>query len=47
MEKIIYNKNVYALLIRGSDQFKSRGVNFVTKNKDLLQLGFISHKKNI
>ena len=45
MEKIIYNKNVYALLIRGSDQFKSRGVNFVTKNKDLLQLGFISHKK--
>ena len=46
MEKIIYNKDVYALLIRGNEQHKSKGVNFVTKNKDLLQLGFISHKKN-
>ncbi len=46
MEEIIYKKNVYALLIRGNDQYKSKGVNFVTKNKDLLQLGFISHKKN-
>ena len=46
MEKIIYNKSVYALLVRGNEQYKSKGVNFVTKNKDLLQLGFISHKKN-
>ena len=46
LEKIIYKKNVYALIIRANNQYKSRGVNFVTKNKDLLQLGFISHKKN-
>ena len=46
IEKIIYKKNVYALLIRNKDQFRTNGVNFVTKNKDLLQLGFISHKKN-
>ena len=46
MEEIIYNKSVYALLVRGNEQYKSKGVNFVTKNKDLLQLGFISHKKN-
>jgi len=45
LEEIIYNKNIYALLIRGKGQHKSKGVNFVTKNKDLLQLGFISHKK--
>tara|TARA_B100000767_G_C19537335_1_gene439210 strand:- start:250 stop:663 length:414 start_codon:yes stop_codon:yes gene_type:complete len=46
LEKIIYKKKVYALLIRSKNQFRSNGVNFVTKNKDLLQLGFISHKKN-
>tara|TARA_B110000090_G_scaffold84511_1_gene96101 strand:- start:112 stop:519 length:408 start_codon:yes stop_codon:yes gene_type:complete len=46
LEEIIYNKSVYALLVRGNEQYKSKGVNFVTKNKDLLQLGFISHKKN-
>ena len=45
LEEIIYNKSVYALLIRAKSQHKIQGVNFVTKNKDLLQLGFISHKK--
>ena len=45
LEKIIYKKDVYALIIRGNKQYKSTGVNFVTQKKDLLQLGFISHKK--
>ena len=46
MEKILYNKEVYALIIRRINQFSSNGVNFITKSDDLLQLGFISHKKN-
>ena len=46
LEKIIYKKDVYALIIRSNKQYKSTGVNFVTQKKDLLQLGFISHKKN-
>lgn len=45
MEKIIYNNNTYALIVRGKSQFKTKGVKFVSKNEDLLQLGFISHKK--
>ena len=44
VEYIHYKKVLYALIIRGQNQFKKKGVNFVTKNEDLLQVGFIKHK---
>ena len=46
MEKIIYKNNTYALIIRKEEQFKKTGVDFKTKNKDLLQVGFLKHKIN-
>ena len=43
----IRNKNIlYALIIKKKRRFIKNGVDFVSKNRDLLQLGFISHKKN-
>ena len=43
----IRNKqNLYALIIRKKRRFIKNGVDFLTKDKDLLQLGFINHKKN-
>ena len=31
MEKIIYNKSVYALLVRGNEQYKSKGMSAYSK----------------
>ena len=45
VEKIIHKKTIYAIIVRKKNQFKKKGVNFVTRNQDLLQLGFIRHKK--
>ena len=45
IEKIVHKKKIYAIIVRKNNQFKKKGVNFVTKNQDLLQLGFIRHKK--
>jgi len=45
-EKIFYKKELFALIIRKKNQFKKNGVDFPTNNKDLLQVGFIKHKKN-
>ena len=43
----IRNKNIlYALIIKKKRRFIKNGVDFVSKDRDLLQLGFISHKKN-
>ena len=43
----IRNKNIlYALIIKKKRRFIKRGVDFLTKDQDLLQLGFINHKKN-
>ena len=43
----IRNKqNLYALIIKKKRRFIKNGVDFLTKDKDLLQLGFINHKKN-
>ena len=42
----VKNKNdIYAIIIRGKNQFKKRGVNFISKNQDLIQVGFINHRK--
>ena len=43
----IRNKQtIYALIIKKKRRFIKNGVDFLTKDKDLLQLGFINHKKN-
>ena len=43
----IRNKqNLYALIIKKKRRFIKNGVDFLTRDKDLLQLGFINHKKN-
>ena len=44
IEYIFNKKNLYALIIRGKNQFKKKGVNFITKNEDLIQVGFLKHK---
>ena len=50
MKKLIIeirNKStLYALIIKKKRRFIKDGVDFTTNDKDLLQLGFISHKKN-
>jgi cupin fold WbuC family metalloprotein len=46
VEKIIFKKELFALILRKKNQFKKYGVNFFTNNKDLLQVGLIKHKKN-
>jgi hypothetical protein len=39
-------KTLYALIIKKKRKFTNKGVDFITEEKDLLQLGFLSHKKN-
>ena len=46
IERIIHKKKNYALIIRNKIQFKRKGVNFFTKDQDLLQVGFLKHNKN-
>ena len=46
IERVIYKKKNCALIIRNKIQFKKKGVNFLTRNKDLLQVGFLKHNKN-
>jgi cupin fold WbuC family metalloprotein len=46
LEKILYKKELFALILRKKNQFKNNGVNFFTDNKDLLQVGLIKHNKN-
>jgi len=45
IETIIHRKKTFALIIRNKIQFKKKGVNFLTKEKDLLQVGFLKHNK--
>tara|TARA_B110000305_G_C19381648_1_gene609920 strand:- start:354 stop:773 length:420 start_codon:yes stop_codon:yes gene_type:complete len=44
--EIINKKILYALIIKKKRKFIKKGVDFLTKDQDLLQLGFINHKKN-
>jgi hypothetical protein len=46
IERIIHKRKIYALIIREKVQFKKRGVNFLTDDNDLLQVGFLKHNKN-
>ena len=43
--EIRYNNKLYALIIKEKRKFVNKGVDFVTNEKDLLQLGFINHSK--
>ena len=45
IEIIRHKKETYAMIIRKNEQFKKNGVNFFTKTSDLIQVGFINHKK--
>ena len=45
IEIIRHKKETYATIIRKNNQFKKKGVNFFTRNSDLIQVGFIKHKK--
>lgn len=43
----IRNKKIlYALIIKKKRRFIKSGVDFITKEQDLFQLGFLNHKKN-
>jgi hypothetical protein len=44
--QINHKKKLYALIVKKKRKFTKKGVDFITKDKDLLQLGFINHKKN-
>ena len=44
MEKIINKNQTYALIIRSKDQFIKSGVDFITQDRDLIQVGFLKHK---
>ena len=40
IEKILYKKQLYALIVRSKEQFKKKGINFVTNEKDYMQVDF-------
>jgi hypothetical protein len=39
-------KTLYALIIKKKRKFIKEGVDFITDDKNLLQVGFLNHKKN-
>jgi len=43
--QITHKKELYAIIVKKSNQFKNPGVNFATKDLHPLQLGFLKHKK--
>tara|TARA_B100000780_G_C21124859_1_gene456108 strand:- start:2270 stop:2683 length:414 start_codon:yes stop_codon:yes gene_type:complete len=45
IKQIIHKKSIYAIIVKKNNQFKKKGVNFITRKQELFQLGFISHKK--
>tara|TARA_B100000965_G_scaffold210280_1_gene175733 strand:- start:251 stop:679 length:429 start_codon:yes stop_codon:yes gene_type:complete len=44
--QIRHKHTLYALIIKKRRKFIKKGVDFVTDEKDLLQVGFLNHKKN-
>ena len=46
IEKIIHNKKIFALIVKGKKYKKKRGINFFTKKSFPLQVAHMSHKKN-
>ena len=46
INRIIHKKITFAIVVRKKNQFRKKGVIFVTKKHEYLQLGFLKHKKN-
>tara|TARA_Y100000992_G_scaffold286014_1_gene237491 strand:+ start:1216 stop:1632 length:417 start_codon:yes stop_codon:yes gene_type:complete len=50
MKKLVFEikhkKETYAIIIKKKRKFIKKGVDFITKEKNLLQLGFLNHNKN-
>ena len=44
IEIISHKKEIFATIIR-KKSIQKKGVNFFTKNNDLIQVGFIKHKR--
>ena len=44
--EIKYKKKLYAIIIKRERKFVKKGVDFVTRPKDLIQLGFLNHNKS-
>ena len=44
--EIKYKNNLYALIIKKNRKFIKKGVDFITKDQDLLQLGFLNLNKD-
>ena len=44
IEKITFNKKLFALIVRGKYRSK-KGISFFTENKDIQQFGYMNHKK--
>ena len=44
--EIKYKNKLYALIIKKNRKFTKKGVDFITKDQDLLQLVFLNHNKN-
>ena len=45
IEKILYKKKLFALIVRGSYRRKE-GINFFTSKENTQQFGYMKHKKN-
>ena len=50
MKKLIfeikYKKDLFAMIIKEKRRFIKKGVDFISKSSDLLQIGFLNHNKN-
>ena len=46
LKEIIHKKKLYALIIKQKRKFTKKGVDFITDDENLIQLGFLNHNKN-
>ena len=44
IEKILYKKKLFALIVKGNFR-KKKGINFFTPNNSTQQFGYLKHKK--
>ena len=44
--QINHKKKLYALIIKQKRKFTKKGVDFITDDENLIQLGFLNHNKN-
>ncbi len=46
IHEVRHQKKLYAIIVKKKDRFIKKGVNFITKEDNLMQVGFLNHKKN-